>query len=153
MKIYDKKSVVIGILILCAIPVLTFGIAEGKAALYVLAIGFAAKYLYAGLSERRKGQKSYVDGKYKSVSEELLGKHAALKRWGPLIILGALLVVSQALIEVFDYWESVSAGSVLLVLIITAVVIAYSIGVEIKISKEIAAREKQKNERKQTDFK
>ena len=153
MKIYDKKSFVIGILILCVIPVLTFGITEGKAALYVLAIGFAAKYLYAGLSERGKDQKSHVDGKYKSVSEEVLGKHATLKRWGPLILLGAFLVVSQTLIEVFDYWKSVSAGSVLLVLIISAVVIAYSIGVEIRICKQIAARERQKNERKQTDFK
>ena len=151
MKIYDKKSFFIGILFLCAIPIVTFGITEGKAALYVLTIGFAAKYLYAGLSERGNVQKNYTDRNYKSVSEELLGKHATLKRWGPLILLGVFLVVSQTLIEVFNYWESVSAGSVLLVLIISAIVIAYSIGVEIKISKEIAAREKQKNERKQTD--
>ena len=153
MKIYDKKSFVIGILILCVVPILTFGITEGKAALYVLAIGFAGKYLYTGLSEHGNVQQKYMDGNYKRVSEELLGKHATMKRWLPLILLGVFLVVSQVLIEAFDYWESVSAGAVLMVLIISAIIIAYSIGVEMKIIKQVTAEtENQKNESKQTNL-
>lgn len=136
MKIYNKKSFLIGVLILCSIPLLTFGITEGKAMLWILGTAFAARYLYAGLSASGNTKQKYIDSKYERAARKVLGKHAVLKRWGPLILLGVFLVVSQNILSVIDYLPP--AGAVLAVFIISALIFIYTIDVEIKIAKQIA---------------
>ncbi len=143
MKINNKKYFVIGILILCALPLLTLGITEGKAMLWILGAAFASRYLYAGLSESGSTKQRHTDNKYERASEKVLGKHAAIKRWGPLILLGVFLVVSQNLLSAFDYLPP--AGAVLAVFIISAVIFVYTIGVEIEIAKHIADEMQEKD--------
>lgn len=136
MKIYNKKSFLIGILILCALPLLTFGITEGKAMLWILGAAFAARYLYAGLSARGNTKQRHSDNLYERAARKILGKHAVLKRWGPLILLGVFLVVSKNILFAIDYLPP--AGAVLAVFIISALIFIYTIDVEIKIAKQIA---------------
>lgn len=136
MKIYNKKSFLIGILILCALPLLTFGITEGKAMLWILGAAFAARYLYAGLSARGNTKQKYIDNQYERAARKVLGNHAVLKRWGPLMLLGVFLVVSQNILSVIDYLPP--AGAVLAVLIISVLIFIYTIDVEIRIAKQIA---------------
>ena len=104
--------------------------------LWILGTAFAARYLYAGLSASGNTKQKYIDSKYERAARKVLGKHAVLKRWGPLILLGVFLVVSQNILSVIDYLPP--AGAVLAVLIISALIFIYTIDVEIKIAKQIA---------------
>ena len=148
MKIRDKKSFIIGVLLLCVIPLLAISPLEGHAALMVLPLAFAAKYLHAGLSVSGSAQKKQTDDAYHRAARELLGEHATRKIWLPLILLGIFLIVSNTLIEVFDYFPS--AGAVLAVFIVSAIVILYSVGLEIKVLKRVADEEnsRTKNEKR-----
>ena len=104
--------------------------------LWILGAAFAARYLYAGLSASGNTKQRYIDNQYERAARKVLGEHAVLKRWGPLLLLGVFLVVSKNILFAIDYLPP--AGAVLAVFIISILIFIYTIDVEIRIVKQIA---------------
>ena len=88
-------------------------------------------------------KQSCRDENYERVAKELLGEHAMLKIWLPLILLGVFLAVSKYIVLSSDYLPP--AGAVLAVLTISPIILLYSVGLEIKVLKQVA-EEARKNE-------
>ena len=88
-------------------------------------------------------KQNHGDENYERVARELLGEHAMLKIWLPLILLGVFLVVSTCIVFALDYFPP--TGAVLAVLTISPMILLYSVGLEIKVLKQVA-EEARKNE-------
>ena len=130
MKIYNKSSFIAGVVCVGALVLLVFLHADWWQ--WLISIAIAARFLYVGLTEAGSRRTPKINKHYKDVATTLHGKHYALKTNLPLVFAGAFFAVAVLLRFVFDIYLPV--WSYVVFVIILAVLVAYSIGIEKSIT-------------------
>lgn len=145
MKIYNVKYFIWGIIFLVPLPLFAFGIIKADWWQWLLSIGISVKYLSIGLSKANHERQERIEKNYQTVSQELLGKYAAIKTNLPWVITGGFFAVTLFIRFVFDIIIPVwTAVCFVIALTISAF---YSMGLERKITEYI---DKETNSNNQT---
>ena len=135
MKIYDKGSFARGMLFLCSLALFALGIIETRWWQWVIALVFAAKFLYTGLSQGESERQARIAAHYGQTARELFGKYAAVKTNLPWIVAGVFfasaLLVRFVLDVIIPVWVFIGFAVVL------TVAVFYSIGLNRTITDHI----------------
>ena len=144
MKIYHKNYFIWGIIFLIPVPLFALGILEAEPWQWFLAIGLSAKFLFAGLSEQEGKRRDSIAKNYQRVSRELFGKYARVKTNLPWFILGGFFIVTLLIRFlcgiVIPVWIAVCF------VIVPALSVFYSIGLDRRIQEQIEQETDAKND-------
>jgi len=135
MKVYNRSSFIWGVVFLCALPLSALKIIKVEWWQWIIALAFSAKFLYIGLSKRENERQNKIAKNYRRVSQELFGKHAAIKTNLPLIIAGGFFVVTVFIRVVFDTIIPIWIVACFVILLTASVF--YSMGLNHKITEHI----------------
>lgn len=135
MKIHDKGFFAWGVGCLCALLLFAFGIIKAAFWQWIIVFTFGASFFHIALSKSESERHSRIEKSYRRVSQELYGKHVAIKTNLPWIIAGGFIVV--ALFVKFMLDIIIPEWIVICFIGIFLVSVFYSIGLERKIIEHI----------------
>lgn len=131
MKVYDKASLIWGVVFLCLLPLFALEVIDTDGWQWVFAIYGAVKCLRTALSKEENERQQH----YKRVAKELFGPYAALKINSMLILLGVFLGMG---ILVRSVWDVIPPTWTLVVaLVLMTAAFFYSVGLDRQIYEEI----------------
>lgn len=131
MKVYDKASLIWGVVFLCLLPLFALEVIDTDGWQWVFAIYGAVKCFRTALSKEENERQQH----YKRVAKELFGPYAALKINSMLILLGVFLGMG---ILVRSVWDVIlPAWTLVVALVLMTVAFFYSVGLDRQIYKEI----------------
>ncbi|MFA9423237.1 MAG: hypothetical protein ACERLG_06650 [Sedimentibacter sp.] len=141
MKIYNKSAFFAGVFCACLLPLFALDILHADLWQWLISIAISTKLLYVGLSKAGSERDKIIKEKYKETAITLNGRFYYLKTNLPWIIMGAFFIITLTLRLVLYVFLPTWMGVVFLILL--AISVAYSIGIDRGIYKYIYS---QKNE-------
>lgn len=143
MKIYDLKAFVSGMVFLCTLLLDVLNVIQLKGWTRMIALVFAAKYLYTGLSKEESKRQHRIARNYHSVSRKFYGKYGLIKINLPWLIAGGFLVAGLLIRMI---WDIVIPGWIVLCFVVALTIsLFYSIGLIREVINHIEEERKDKN--------
>ena len=132
MKIYNKGSFLAGVL--CALALLLFllDLVRAEWWQWIIAAAFSVKFLYNGLSKTAFARSQFYVQHYQQAAQALFGRYHWVKT--DLPYLGIIFFFSAAILARFAFQVILPIWLWVLFLMFLTVAVAYSIGVNRKIT-------------------
>lgn len=138
MKIYDKSSFLMGILWLCALPLLALDIIEGGWLKYIVTITISAMFFYRACSKTASERNRIIKEHFKETAISLYGRRFFIKTNLPWIIILVFSPIALTLRFVFYIW--LPMWIYLIFMLIFTMSAFYSIGIMNRIKSGIEKR-------------